>query len=170
MEMIPTLWVLLYCVCVWDINETMYVNEVLKLQNNLWIPITLILQWPRVSRGGLVMCHIPCETSSWACLRALFYQMMKNLGWADLLVLGPPQGSGVMLLEDFHFSSPSFCRSNIAFSLQMWCLCSISHNMFVTFKDQKTSFQTLTDPTLTPLLMTLKSLSLPLTGIPSAYW
>lgn len=113
------------------------------------------------------MCHVPRETSSWACLRALFYRTMKNLGWADLLALGAPQGSGEMLLEDFHFSSPSFCRSNIAFSLQMWCLCSISHNLFVTFKDQKTSFQTLTDPTL---LMTLKSLSLPLTRIPNAYW
>lgn len=119
------------------------------------------------------MCHIPCETSSWACLRALLYQMMRNLGRADLFVLGPHQGRGMILLEDLCFSPSSFCSSNIAFSLQMWCYRSKSMFYFsqpVTFKDQKASFQELTDPTLTPLPMTLKPLSLTLSPIPSAYW
>lgn len=103
------------------------------------------------------MCHIPCETSSWACLRALFYQMMRNI------VLGSPQGSGAMLLEDLCPSS-SFCTSSIAFSLLMWCLCSISHNL-LPLQIKRPVSKKLTDPTLTPLLMTLKSLSLPLTPI-----
>ena len=97
------------------------------------------------------MCHIPCETSSWAYLRALLYQMMRNLGWADLFVLGPHQDRRVILLEDLCFSPSLFCPSNIAFSLQMWCYRSKSVFYFsqsVTFKDQKTSFQELVQLTL----------------------
>ena len=137
MEIITNFWVLFFF---WDINETMYVNEVQKLNNNLyyiWLCLTynIIAQWPRVSRGSLAMCHKPCETSCQDCLGALFYYIMRTPEWADFLVLGPPQGSGVTLLEDLHPSS-SFCPSSVAFSFLM---VSVFHNSQpVTCTDQKT--------------------------------
>lgn len=128
MEIITNFWVLFF------FFETMHVNEVQKLNNTLCITFdharstTLIVQWPRVSRGSLALCLIPRETSSQDCLEALFYYIMTNLEWAGFLGLGPPQGSGVILLEDLCPSS-SFCPSCVAFSLLMWYLCSITHSL-----------------------------------------
>lgn len=118
----------------WDINETMYLNEVWKLKSNLWIPMNcdqstpLIVQWLRVSRGSLAMCHMPCETSSERTQSSVPPNEEKSQV-GTFTFLGPSQGSGVMLLEHFR-SSSSFCPSSIAFSRLMWCLCSISHNLF----------------------------------------
>lgn len=57
-----------------------------------------------------------------------------------------------MLLEDLGFSpSSSFCPSSIAFSLQMWYLCSISHNLWCLQIKIPVSKNSLAQLALTPI-------------------
>lgn len=57
-----------------------------------------------------------------------------------------------MLLEDLGFSpSSSFCPSSIAFSLQMWYLCSISHSLWCLQIKIPVSKNSLAQLALTPI-------------------